>query len=91
MITSDSDMTSHRVRINLLPARDQAFRAAFLRAVAGASFAEVDVDMPESARLVEDRLRVDGYPNADIRLYRTVDEYRDHVANWVVRRDGRAR
>ena len=32
-----------------------------------------------------------GYPNAEIRLFRTVEEYRGQATNWLIRRDGRGR
>jgi hypothetical protein len=89
MITHDSNMTNHRVRIGLVPRLDLTFRAAMEQACIAASLAGVDIDTPEAALIVEEHLRSHGYPNAEISLARSVDDYRSRVSNWLVRRDGR--
>jgi hypothetical protein len=81
----------HRTRIDLRPPLDLTFRSAFERACVAASLAGAELDTPDAARIVEDELRSDGYPNAEISLFRSVEEYRNRVSNWVAWRDGRPR
>jgi hypothetical protein len=85
------DSMKHRTRIDLRPPLDLTFRAAFERACVAASLAGAELDTPDAARIVEDELRSDGYPNAEISLFRSVQEYRNRVSNWVAWRDGRPR
>jgi hypothetical protein len=80
---------THRTHVDLQPPLDLAFRAAFGRACVAASLAGAELDTPDAARIVEDELRSDGYPKAEISLFRSVEEYRNRVSNWVVWRDGR--
>jgi hypothetical protein len=81
----------HRVRIDLHPRSDLMFRAALERACLAASVAGAELDTPDAARIVEEELRSVGYPNAEISLFRSVEEYRKRVSNWVAWRDGRPR
>ena len=80
---------THRLRIDLRPRADLEFRAALERASVAASLAGAELDSPEAARIVEDELRSDGYPSTEISLFRSVEEYRNRVSNWVAWRDGR--
>lgn len=80
-------MTNCKVRIRYLPATDHVFTAAVQEACAAAALAGVDIDLPEAAGIAEEHLRSLGYPDVEIRLFRTVDEYRNRETNWVVRRD----
>jgi hypothetical protein len=79
----------HRIRIDLRPRRDPAFRVALEGACVAASLAGADLDMPDAARIAEEELRAGGYRNAEITIFRSVEEYRNRVSNWVVWRDGR--
>jgi hypothetical protein len=87
MITPDSKISSHRVRIRLIPRLDDLFRATFERACVAALIDGADIDTPEAARLVEDHLRSHGYPDAEVQLFRSVEDYRRRTSNWVVRRE----
>jgi len=84
-------MISLRVRISHIPRRDPAFRAAIERACVAAYLNGVDIATPDAALIVEEHLRAHGYPETEIRLGRTVEDYRQGVSNWLVRRDGRVR
>lgn len=84
-------MMNIRVRIRYVPLTDFAFGAAVQEACAAASLAGVDIDTPDAARVAEEYLGTHGYPNVEIRLFRTVEEYRTRATNWLVRRDGRRR
>jgi hypothetical protein len=84
-------MISHRVRISHIPRHDPAFRAAIERACVAAYLNGVGIDTPDAALIVEEHLRTHGYPETEISLGRTVEDYRQGVSNWVVRRDGRMR
>jgi hypothetical protein len=79
---------TNRVRIRLVPNNDPAFRAALERACLAAAMGVHTIDDPEGARFAEDHLRSNGYASAGIRLIRSVDEYRGHISNWLVWRDG---
>lgn len=79
----------HRIRIDLRPRTDLTFRAALERACVAASLAGADLDTPDAARIVEEGLRSCGYPNAEISLFRSVEEYRNRASYWVAWRDGR--
>jgi hypothetical protein len=91
MIVHDRDAMNHRIRIDIRPAVDLTFRAALERACLAASLAGAELDTPDAAGIVEDKLRSDGYPNAEISLFRSVEEYRNRVSNWVAWRDGHPR
>jgi hypothetical protein len=78
----------HRIRIDLRPRGDPAFRVALEGACVAAALAGKDLDMPDAARIVEEELRAGGYPNAEVSIFRSVEEYRNRVSNWVVWRDG---
>jgi hypothetical protein len=80
---------NRRIRVRLLPAVDPAFRAEFERACLAAPLAGVELDAPDAARVVQDQLQSNGYPSAEIALFRSVDDYRNHVSHWFVWRDGR--
>ena len=82
-------MTNHRVRIRYVPPTDLAFGAAVKDACAAASLAGFDIDTPDAARIAEEHLGCHGYPNAEIRLFRSIEEYRSRATNWVVHREGR--
>lgn len=82
---------NHRIRIGLRPRQDLAFRLAFERACVAASLRGAELDTPDGARIVEEELRSRGYPSAEISLFRSVEEYRNRVSNWVAWRDGRPR
>ncbi len=82
-------MTNHSVRIGYLPRLDHAFQAAIERACLAASLTGVDIDTPDAALIAEDHLRSHGYPNAAISLARSVQDYRNRISRWHVRRDGR--
>lgn len=84
-------MMNIRIRIRYVPPTDLAFGAAVQEACAAASLAGVDIDAPDAARVAEEYLGTHGYPNVEIRLFRTVEEYRRRAANWLIRRDGRGR
>ena len=73
-----------RTRIYLQPALDPTFRRAFERACLAASVAGAELDTPDAARIVEEELHSGGYPNAQVSLFRSVQEFRNHVSNWVV-------
>jgi hypothetical protein len=88
MIAHDRDIMTNRIRIDLRPRIDSAFRAALEGACVAASLAGAEIDTPEAARIVEDELRSRGYPNAEISLFRSVEEYRNRASNWVAWRDG---
>jgi broad specificity phosphatase PhoE len=88
MIAHDRDAMTCRIRIDLRPRADLTFRSALERACVAASLAGAELDTPDAARIVEDELRSHGYPNAEISLFRSVEEYRNRVANWVAWRDG---
>ena len=83
------DKTNHRIRIELRPRVDLKFRAALERACVAASLSGAALDTPDAARIVEEELRSGGYPNTEISLFRSVEEYRNRVSNWVAWRDGR--
>jgi len=91
MIVHDMESIEHRVRIDFRPPADLAFRAALERACLAASVAGAELDTPDAARIVEEELRSGSYPNAEISLFRSVEEYRNRVSNWVAWRDGRPR
>jgi hypothetical protein len=91
MIVHDMESIEHRIRIDLRPRVDLTFRAALERACLAASVAGAELDTPEAARIVEEELRSGGYPDAEISLFRSVEEYRNRVSNWVAWRDGRPR
>jgi hypothetical protein len=91
MIAHSMKPANHRIRIDLRPRVDPTFRAALERASVAALLAGAEIDTPEAARIVEEELRSDGYPNAEISLFRSVDEYRIGVSHWVAWRDGRPR
>ena len=80
---------NHRIRIGLRPRQDLTFRVAFERACVAASLTGAELDTAEAARIVEEELRSGGYPNAEISVFRSVEEYRNRVSNWVAWRDGR--
>ena len=79
------------MRIRLVPPADAAFRAVVERACLAASIAGVGLDTPDAARIVEEELRAGGYPRAEVGLFRSVEDVRSHVSNWIVWRDGRSR
>jgi hypothetical protein len=79
----------YRIRIDVRPHVDPTFRAALERACVAASIAGAELDTPDAASIVEQELRTGGYPQAEISLFRSVEEYRTHICNWVVWRDGR--
>lgn len=79
-----------RVRIGLMPSLDLAFRAAFERACIETCLAGVEFDTPDAARIAQDALRSNGYPMAEIRMFRSVNEYVNHASNWLVLRDGKS-
>jgi hypothetical protein len=83
------NMINRRTRIDLRPPSDTRFRAAIERACIAASLTGVELDTPDAARIVRDEVRSDGYPNAEISVFRTVEEFRNRVSNWIVWRDGR--
>jgi hypothetical protein len=89
MIVHDMEPMKHRIRIDLRPRVDLTFRAALERACVAASLAGAELDTPDAARIVEEEIRSGGYPNAEISLFRSVEEYRNRVSNWVAWRDGR--
>ena len=89
MIVHDMESIEHRIHIDLRPRMDLTFRAALERACVAASLAGADLDTPDAARIVEESLRSGGYPNAEISLFRSVEEYRNRASNWVAWRDGR--
>lgn len=89
MIAYDRNIMKCRIRIDLRPRIDLTFRAALEGACVAASLAGAELDTPEAARIVEDELRSHGYPNAEISLFRSVEEYRNRASNWVAWRDGR--
>ena len=89
MILHDMKSIEHRIRIDLRPRVDLRFRAALEDACVAASLAGADLDTPDAARIVEEDLRSGSYPNAEISLFRSVEEYRNRVSNWVAWRDGR--
>lgn len=91
MIVHDRKRMKHRIRIDLRPRTDPMFRAAFQRACVTASVAGAELDSPDAARIVEEELRSGNYPKAEISLFRSVEEYRNRVSNWVAWRDGRPR
>jgi hypothetical protein len=91
MILHDRKFMNVRVHIDLRPRTDLMFRAAFERACVAASVEGAELDSPDAARIVEEELRSGGYPNAEISLFRSVEEYRNRVSNWVAWRDGRPR
>jgi hypothetical protein len=79
----------YRIRIELRPRIDLTFREALEHACVAASVAGAELDTPQAARIVEEELRDGGYPDAEISVFRSVEEYRNRVSNWVVWRDGR--
>ena len=78
-----------RIRIGLRPGEDRSFRSAFEQACIGVFLAGVELDTPDAARIARDGLRSSGYPNAEISMFRSVNEYLNHASNWLVWRDGR--
>lgn len=84
-------MLNIKVRIRYVPLTDLAFGAAVREACVAASLAGVDIDTPDAARVAEEHLGTHGYPDVEVRLFRTVEEYRSRATNWLIRRDGRGR
>ena len=78
----------HRIRVRLVPGMDASFRAAFEQACLAALTAGIDLDSAEAAQLAREQLRSIGYPRARIWTFRSVEEYRNRISNWLVWRDG---
>lgn len=81
-------MTTIRVKANIIPWDDPAFRHAFEEARDETLSSGQYAAGPQAAARVQLRLRESGYPDARVEGLRTVEEALEHVSHWTVRRDG---
>ena len=80
-------MMTHQVHLKVLPWADTSFTEAVDAVFHEIDMSDMDVDAPRAAELAQRRLRDQGWPEAAVVYWRTVDEVFGHRAHWTVYRE----